>query len=95
MSAPLSNFAVDRAESARGHWNRYRAARRESIEAYIAAGIDLLDGLSAIRHGQKCAYYKRAGIPADTAERMLTHARAGMTADACSPRAGFAPRSND
>ena len=59
MSAPLSNFTVDRAESARSHWNRYRATRRESIEAYIAADMDLLDGLSAIRHGQKGAYYKR------------------------------------
>lgn len=51
--------------------------------------MDLVDGLSAIRHGQKGAYYKRAGIPADTAERMPTLARASMTADAVLAEGGI------
>ena len=78
----LSNLAIDRAEAAGEQWRRYGASRRESIEAYIAAGAALLEGIAEVPHGGKGAFYRRAGIPADTAERMLILARAGMTADA-------------
>ena len=81
MSAPLTNRAIDRAEAAGEQWQRYRATRRQSVEAYLAAGHALLEGLAEIRHGQKGAYYKRTGIPVDTAERMLTLTRAGMSLD--------------
>ena len=78
----LSNLAIDRAEAAAEQWRRYRASRRESLEAYIAAGAALAEGLAEVRHGGKSAFYKRAGIPPDTAERMLILARAGVSVDA-------------
>lgn len=81
IPARLSNLAIDRAVAAGEHWQRYRASRRESVSAYIEAGKALMAGLAEVRHGGKGAFYARAGIPQDTAERMLLLARAGATVD--------------
>ena len=79
QGSALSNLATDRAVAAGEHFQRYRASRRESIEAYIAAGAALDAGLAEVPYRSRSAFYQRTGIPRDTAERMLVLARAGLT----------------
>ena len=82
MSAPLSNYLSMLTGEIAGKIAAFKRSSTAAHRAYIAAGAALLKGLAEIRHGQKGACYERADIPADTAERMLTLARAGLTVGA-------------
>ena len=82
MSAPLSNYLSMLTGETAGKIAAFKRSSTVAHRAYIAAGAALLEGLAEIRHGQKGACYERADIPADTAERMLTLAPAGLTVSA-------------